>query len=194
MLILVRHGRTEANAAGLLLGRSDPPLDAVGTRQATSVAAALGRRDRVVAGPLRRTRATADALGDDVDIDDRWIEMSYGDWEQRPLRDVPPSTWREWMADPDFRPPGGESVAEVGLRVRAACDELLVEAADHDVVVVSHVSPIKAAVAWALDVPDEVIWHLFVRPASITRIAVTGSRTVLHSFNETAHLGTVSDT
>jgi hypothetical protein len=53
---------------------------------------------------------------------------------------------------------------------------------------VTHVSPIKAAVAWALGVGDEVAWRLFVAPASITRIAVSGARRSLHSFNEIAHL------
>ena len=55
--------------------------------------------------------------------------------------------------------------------------------------VVSHVSPIKAAVAWALDVGDGVAWRMFVAVASITRIAVTDRGPILRSFNEVAHLG-----
>ena len=56
-------------------------------------------------------------------------------------------------------------------------------------VVVTHVSPLKAAVAWALDVGDAVTWRLFVAPASITRIAVRDDGgAVVHSFNELAHL------
>jgi len=53
---------------------------------------------------------------------------------------------------------------------------------------VTHVSPIKAAVAWALGVGDDIAWRLYVAPASITRVAVSGARRSLHSFNETAHL------
>lgn len=189
MLILVRHGRTAANASGLLLGRADPPLDHVGVDQAGAVSSALRPVSRVVSSPMRRTRATADRIADPVEVDDRWIEMSYGEWEGRPLRDVPPQTWRRWMADPDFAPPGGESITALGVRVRAACDALAAAATDEDVVVVSHVSPIKAAVAWALGVPDEVAWHLYLAPASITRIGIDGSRRVLRSYNETAHLG-----
>jgi broad specificity phosphatase PhoE len=55
-------------------------------------------------------------------------------------------------------------------------------------VVVTHVSPIKAAVAWALDVGDEIAWRTWVAPASITRIGVTAGRPLLRSFNELAHL------
>lgn len=190
MLILVRHGRTEANAAGLLLGRSDPGLDPVGVTQAAAVASELGEVERVVSSPLQRTRATAAGLGRPVEPDDRWLEMSYGEWEGRPVADVPAATWQEWMSDPDFAPPGGESIAALGARVRSACDELLADAASRDIVVVSHVSPIKAAVAWALGVPDSVAWHLYLAPASITRIGVSGSRRVLRTYNETAHLRT----
>ena len=75
-----------------------------------------------------------------------------------------------------------------GVRVREGAGDLVEEAADRDVVVVSHVSPIKAAVAWALGVGDEVAWRMWVAPASITRIGCRGATPSLRSFNETAHL------
>jgi broad specificity phosphatase PhoE len=188
VLILVRHGRTAANASGLLLGRADPALDELGLVQAAGVAAELRDVTRVVTSPLARTRATADALGLPVSVDDRWMELDYGEWDQRPLRDVSPGEWATWMADPTFAPPGGESFEDLGRRVRAACDDLAEEAASQDVVVVSHVSPIKAAVAWALDAGVAVTWHLYLAPASITRISTAGGRRVLQSYNQTAHL------
>ncbi|MBT4677856.1 MAG: hypothetical protein HOB67_08430, partial [Acidimicrobiaceae bacterium] len=52
MLFVLRHGRTAANAAGLLLGRLDPDLDELGVRQAAAAAAALSTVDRVVSSPL----------------------------------------------------------------------------------------------------------------------------------------------
>ena len=51
-LIVVRHGRTEANARGLLLGRLDVDLDEVGRRQAKELAATVGPVDRVISSPL----------------------------------------------------------------------------------------------------------------------------------------------
>ena len=66
-------------------------------------------------------------------------------------------------------------------------------AGDETVVVVAHVSPIKAAVTWALGVGDEVTWRLFVHPASISRIELTERGPVLHSFNEVAHLADLVD-
>jgi broad specificity phosphatase PhoE len=196
VIVLLRHGRTEANAQGLLLGRADPALDDVGRQQASAAAAVVAETasvGRIVCSPLARCRATAEIVsglvGVPVEIDERWIELDYGELDGTPLAEVPPATWAAWHSDVSWAPPGGESHADLGKRVRAACDELAADpAGGGDALVVSHVSPIKAAVAWALGVGDEVAWHLYLAPASITRIAPRGTRHSLQSFNETAHL------
>ena len=189
VLILLRHGQTAANAAGLLLGRDDPPLTDLGRRQAEMLAgvSGVGAAVRVISSPLARTRQTADLLGPPVTVDDRWIEIDYGAYEGTPLADVPPEVWVQWRADPGWRPRGGESLTDVGRRVRASCDELLAsgEAAAADVVVVSHVSPIKAAVAWALGVGDEIVWRMFLDVASVCRITTSGRGPSLRTYNET---------
>jgi broad specificity phosphatase PhoE len=188
VLIVLRHGRTEANASGRLLGRLDIGLDELGRRQARALRSQVAGATRVVCSPLLRTRETADALGLPVSIDERWIEVDYGALDGTPLRDVPPAMWASWTTDPDFVPEGGESMAALGVRVRAACDDLVEEAAERDIVVVSHVSPVKAAVAWALGVGDEITWRLYVAPASVTRISVGPPRRSLHLFNGQGHL------
>jgi broad specificity phosphatase PhoE len=196
VIVLVRHGRTDANARGLLLGRADPALDDEGQRQAARLAAALGPLDgaRVVTSPLARCRQTAEAivavnaLRVAVEIDERWIELDYGAFDGLGAGDVPAATWAAWRADVAWTPEGGESLAALGVRVRAACEALAEEARDRDVVVVTHVSPLKAAVAWALGVGDEVAWRMWVGPASISRIGFAGSSPSLRSFNEVAHL------
>lgn len=188
MLILVRHGLTQANADSLLLGRSDRPLTDVGRAQAAAIAEAVGSVGLVVSSPLQRARETAEAFGTAVDIDERWIEIDYGEYDCRPLADVPLEFWEAWRDDPAQRPPGGESLTDVGVRVREACLDLAERARGEDVVVVTHVSPIKAAVAWALGTGDEIAWRTFVAVASITRIAVSDRGPVLRSFNECQHL------
>jgi probable phosphoglycerate mutase len=192
VLIVVRHGQTSANARGLLLGRSDPSLDAVGRDQAAAVAAALTPLDpntRVIASPLARTRETAAIItgegGTEIEIDERWIELDYGGLEGTPVADVPADTWRSWRADSTFAPAGGESLHALGNRVAEACDELLPEAVDRDIIVVAHVSPVKAAVVWALGVGDEATWRLYVAPGSITRIVPRPFGPVLSAFNVT---------
>jgi broad specificity phosphatase PhoE len=190
MLVIVRHGRTAHNASGLLLGRLDPPLDELGRLQAAALAAAVGPVDRVISSPLLRTRETAEAFGCDIELDERWIELDYGEYDGVPLAEVPPEIWAQWRADVDFRPPGGETLRQLGTRVRGALDELAADVAPGagTTVVVTHVSPVKAAVGWTVGAGDDVSWRLWVAPASITRIGITPRGGVLHSFNETAHL------
>lgn len=188
MLYFVRHGQTAANAERRLVGRADVPLSDIGRAQVAAVAAAL--RDegitRVVSSPLGRAVATADAFGVPVEIDDRWVEMDYGDLDGRPMADVAPDVWTAWRADASFRPPGGETLLEVEARVQAACRDLAGPAATGAVVVVSHVSPIKAAAAWALGVGIEATWRMFLDLASVTRVGIGMAGTpVLQSFNET---------
>lgn len=191
MLILARHGQTAANASRLLLGRLDPPLTELGRRQAAAIGRALAGAARVVTSPLGRARETAAALGLPVEVDERWIEIDYGVHDGLPLADVPAQLWDRWRSDAAFAPEGGESLAAVRRRVAEACESLAAEAAERDVVVVSHVSPIKAAVAWAVGAGDDAPWRLFVDVASISRIGMTPMGPVLRSFNETHHLAGV---
>jgi broad specificity phosphatase PhoE len=189
-LMIVRHGRTNHNASGLLLGRLDPELDALGERQAAAVASTLAVAgvDRVVSSPLRRARQTAEAIavaaGVDVEVDDQWIEIDYGVLDGTPLADVPAELWARWRADPSYAPEGGESLAAVAARVATACTALADDAGQRNVVVVSHVSPVKASVCWALGVEPDVSWRTFVAPGSVTRIGIGPGGPVLQSFNE----------
>jgi broad specificity phosphatase PhoE len=191
----VRHGESSANAQALLVGRSDVELTEKGRAQAASVRQLLpGPVRSLRTSPLQRARATAAALdlGLPAEVDARWIEVDYGEYDCQPLREVPADVWLEWRRNPDFRPPGGETLAEVDARVGAACDELFAQdgagarATDGDVVVVSHVTPIKAAVAWALGVGGEIAWRLHLQTASVTRIGWGNGVPVLHGFNQVA--------
>jgi broad specificity phosphatase PhoE len=223
-LLLVRHGRTAANASGLLLGRHDPSLDGRGRAEAAALARTIasgrfGPIAAVVSSPLRRTCETAATIRRALDaapvgaatgsqgrrdeIDERLIELDYGEMEGVPLAEVEPETWRRWRADVDFAPAGGESLRQLGKRVRAACVDWSAStplaatgaagsagesAPSGTVVLVSHVSPIKAAVAWALGVGDEVAWRTHLDTASISRIVQRQGAPALTSFNDTGHL------
>jgi probable phosphoglycerate mutase len=194
VLILVRHGESVANAQGLLLGRTDAELTETGRAQAEAVPTLLERPVvEVRSSPLRRATDTAEllGLGPPVVVDERWIEVDYGEFECQPLGDIPADVWQKWQRDRDFCPVDGESLAEVDVRIGDACEELFASdgsgarRADGDVVIVSHVTPIKAAVAWALGTPD-LYWRLYLRTASVTRISWNRDAPILHGFNEVA--------
>jgi broad specificity phosphatase PhoE len=183
VLLLVRHGETAANQRGHLLGRADPELSPRGREQAGALAAWLPPADLVVTSPLRRARQTAERLAADVVVDERWIELDYGPYDDRPPTSMPDDLWVRWRTDPAFTPPGVEPLAALGARVGAACEELSSIAASAVVVVVTHVSPVKAALAWALGVPDDIAWRMFVEDAAVSRIDVDDRGPVVRWFN-----------
>lgn len=196
MIVLVRHGETEANRERLALGRADPPLTARGEAQAAALAVALGgfagtEGIRVVSSPLARARTTAApiaaAVGVDVEVESRLVELDYGEWDVRSFAEFPPEDLARWRRDATFAPPGGESLVAVGARVGAWCAEV---AGGPTVIAVSHVSPIKAAVLWAMDADPLLAWRMRLDVASITRIDASGAggQRALVGFNETSHL------
>ena len=213
-VLLVRHGRTSANARGLLSGRHDVALDPEGRLQAEAVAAAIsvrvgGSPVTVVSSPLERAVDTATAIlrtcdragGTTADqaggggplVDDRFIELDYGEWDGIALTEVPPEAWSRWRSDPGFAPPGGETLGSVSVRVAEALQDWSGRLQGETLVVASHVSPIKAAVTWAMGVGDSVTWRLRLSNASICELLVDSDpegrpRPTLVGFNDTAHL------
>jgi broad specificity phosphatase PhoE len=188
VLILLRHGRTRLNATGRLQGRVDEPLDDVGHQQAKAAAVHIGPVDELISSPLLRAQQTAEAFGMPFTTDERWIELSYGIYEGVPHADVPSEAWANWKVEPTWVPEGGEALATLDARVRAACDDIAERAMDRSIAIVTHVSPIKAAVAWALGVGLEIAWRSHLSHSSICRIDVRRDGPVLFTFNESAGL------
>jgi probable phosphoglycerate mutase len=200
VLILARHGQSEANAAGVLLGRTDSALTKLGVQQAGRIGAALAAGSgplplRILTSPLVRARLTAEivseALGPNApapEVEDRLIELDYGELEGRRPSELARGVWASWRADSTWRPPGGESFPDLHARLDPLWASLAEEAAEGDVIAVSHVSPIKAAVAWAIGAGPELAWKLSLGVAAITRISLSGPTPSLVSFGETGHL------
>jgi broad specificity phosphatase PhoE len=193
VIVFVRHGQTAMNREGRLQGRLDAPLTELGREQARLAASGLAGcgAQLVTSSPLARALDTAaeiaTVLAVAVEVDPRLVELDYGEWDGRRLDEVSRDDWTRWRNDPAFAPPGGESLVDVGARVGAFCDERL--RPDTTIVAVSHVSPIKAAVAWALGVGDETIWRLQLDVASFTRIGRRAEGLpFLEGYNDISHL------
>jgi probable phosphoglycerate mutase len=190
VIVFARHGQTAPNRDGLVLGRADPELTEEGHRQAALLAAALATEPvtAIVTSPLLRARQTAEAAGGacgvPVTVDERLVEIDWGAWEGRPAGGLAGADVDRWRAEGTA--PEGESLDSLSRRVESFCVEALEE--EGLVVAVSHVSPIKAAAAWALGVDGTVAWRMFLGLASITRVGRGRTSPVLLSFNETGHL------
>ena len=189
ILILLRHGRTPNNAEARLQGQFDSPLDEVGFEQAAAVGRAIRQRwavDRVVASSRRRTKQTARAagLGDlPTTIDDRWMEIDFGAYDDRRIGEVMAELGAAWASDISYVPPDGESMAALHERVGEAIAEMAEEAMTRNVVVVTHATPIKSAVAWLLGGGAEMIMRLRVSLASLTVFGPVAHGLVLTEFN-----------
>ena len=201
-VILVRHGRTAANATGVLAGWTPGiSLDDKGREQAAAVAARLTvvPLTAVVTSPLERTRETADALlaGRDplpaLHIDERVGECRYGDWTNQPLKNLAKEPlWKVVQAHPSaavFPGPEGESMAEMSARAVAAVrgwnTRLSVDGVDPIYAVVSHGDVIKAITADALGMHLDSFQRLQVDPCSVTVIRYTDLRPFVLRTNDT---------
>jgi alpha-ribazole phosphatase len=132
VIVLCRHGATDGNAGGAFLSASDPPLNAVGVKQAAETARALHEIafDLVLTSPKRRCRETCSIVAPtiEVHVDERLIEVNFGEWEGRT-----PEWLEEHAADAlqrrrerpaVFRPPGGESFTDAAIRLQPLAETL----------------------------------------------------------------------
>ncbi len=191
MIILIRHGQTTTNAKNLLVGRSDPELTELGERQARALRRLVENVEEVWTSPLRRARTTARLAMPHLEpvVKEEFIEVDYGYLDGQPLSVVSADQWRAFEHDHDLALGDGESLESVDRRVHATLDELLADESSllHDhhrhLAIVSHVSPIKSAMVWALGVPGSVAWRTRLDNGSITTIGVRQSSPNLVHFN-----------
>jgi probable phosphoglycerate mutase len=196
-LVLLRHGVTASTEARLFCGAggADPGLTESGRAQAQRAADWLARRldvAHVVTSPLRRARETAavaaDRLGLGVEVDAGLAELAFGDWDGLTVQQVRerwPDELAHWFDDEEAAPPGGESLSALGERVGTVLSRLLATHPGGTVLMVSHVTPIKAVVRRALDAPAQVMHRMQLAPASLTVVqwwpdGVTAMRTFSH--------------
>ncbi|KAA5826506.1 bifunctional RNase H/acid phosphatase [Saccharopolyspora hirsuta] len=183
-MLLLRHGQTPLSVERRYSGRGDVALTELGERQVRAAGKRLAAMDGVItpdgvapviASPLTRTRQTAqavvDATGGELHFHDGLLETDFGDWEGLSFQEASeqfPKLHGEWLGDPSVVPPGGESLDEVYRRVAAARDDLVAEYAGRTIIVVSHVTPIKALLRLALGVGPEMFYSLHLDLASLS--------------------------
>jgi probable phosphomutase (TIGR03848 family) len=201
-VILVRHGRTTANATGVLAGRATGvDLDQIGRDQAALTGDRLAAVPlvAVVSSPLERCRQTARHILDrqtgnpDAPVDLDLIECDYGQWQGRSLTELATEDlWPLVQSHPSaviF--PGGESMAAMQARSVAAIrrHDRAFEA-EHGPeavwVAVSHGDIIKSILADALGMHLDLFQRITVGPASVSVVRYGASRPTVHATNTDA--------
>jgi probable phosphomutase (TIGR03848 family) len=196
-VLLVRHGRTAANGAGVLAGWSEGVgLDETGRSQVAALAARVAALPltTLVTSPLQRCAETADLLvgaRESVErhVDERLGEVRYGDWQGRELKKLAKEPlWRVVQTHPSamtFPGEDGEAMRDMQTRAVAAVREWNARLGDDAVyVVVSHGDVIKAVLADALGVHLDHFQRIVVDPASVSIVTYTPLRPFVVRVND----------
>ena len=147
-LFLIRHPLPDV-AAGTCYGRSDLALAADPLACAEALRPLLPANAPLFSSPLERCRRLAELLHPAPRFDDRLRELDFGAWEMQAWDAIDRAALDAWAADPlHFRPPGGETVADLRLRVRDFLDGLA-----EDAVLVAHAGVMKLCVAELAGIP-----------------------------------------
>ncbi len=173
-VLLVRHGESEANAAGRFASHTwDPPLTRAGSLEAERLAQQLGNApiDHIVTSPLVRAQQTIAPLArlrrlSPIILKDL-AEVDLGQWDGRRLKDLETANlpaFQAWRRDPESNPPpGGESIVDVGHRVLAVLAQFLKTCEPNSLVVAStHADCIKGAVLVILEAHGPAARHIWV--------------------------------
>ena len=206
-VILLRHGRSTSNTAGVLAGRSEGvDLDDKGREQAAGLIDRIGDLPirAVVSSPLLRCRRTVEPLAEALCleplIDDQLAEVDYGDWTGRKIGELTKEPlWRVVQAHPSAAVfPGGEGLAQVQARAVAAVrghDRRLAlkhggahgkeDGGDALWVACTHGDVIKSVVADAYGIHLDGFQRITADPGSVTVIRYTPLRPFVLHVNHT---------
>lgn len=216
-LILIRHGETVLNAAGIAQGWNDSALSETGQRQVNALAQRLKTHGvtAIYSSPLGRAMATAQAIADALALPittlDDLREMGYGEWEGMRFLDVREKYaehYARWVDDPDYACPGGEShrdvlsrlergFAQIGVTAGAIAGQASqpdgsaqipsTNAGRQRIVVVTHGTAIRVGATSLLGAPLSTARHLAQDNASFNLFFRRGDRFVLKVWNDTTH-------
>ncbi len=195
-VILLRHGRTTANASGLLAGWTPGVrLDEKGQEQVAAVGARLAPVPlaAVVSSPLERCQQTAGAVlaGRELELqtDDRLGECRYGDWTGRPIKELlKEPMWKVVQQHPSaavFPGPEGEGLAQTQARAVAAVREWNAKLGPDAVwLACTHGDVIKAILADAYGMHLDSFQRIVADPASISVVSYTETRPFVQRVND----------
>ncbi|MEV3854728.1 histidine phosphatase family protein [Streptomyces sp. NPDC050095] len=206
-LILVRHGRSTANTAGLLAGWTPGvALDERGAAQAAALPERLADLPLagIVTSPLQRCRETLAPLiaarpGVPVHSEDRIGECDYGDWSGRKLAELADEPLMQVVQQHPTAAafPGGESMRQMQHRAAEAVREWNARVerehgADAVYLMCSHGDIIKSLVADAIGLHLDLFQRISVEPCSITAIRYTRLRPFLVRLGDTGDFASLA--
>jgi len=177
-IIFLRHGQAKNNTERILAGRTPGiPLTEKGMDQAQKAAEFLEQMNisRIYSSPIERAKHTAEIVGKqnsvDVTIDERLIELDMGKFTGMPYDEIFSSHGNVFMkfynGELEIAHNGVETFEEVKRRILDIVDYVLETHPDENVVLVTHMDPIKAMLSTIVDLTPENLFELIIANASL---------------------------
>ncbi|MBS0171818.1 MAG: histidine phosphatase family protein [Nitrospira sp.] len=190
-LLLIRHGETDWNRSGQVMGNQPIPLNPTGEQQAHACADLLAQTPiaGIFTSPVLRAVQTADILSQAQATRPQHLaglsEIGVGDWLNRYWKDFAEDPAKqEWYTHPHrARPVGGETLREVQERAVAAVEEALQQAREATYLIVSHGDVIRALLAHYLRLDLGVLRHVRIDHAGVSGLELSGAATHLLFLN-----------
>jgi len=195
-ILLIRHAENEYVAKGRLAGRlADVHLNDRGRQQAEVLAQALGKAPikAVYSSPIERCMETAQplatALGKDVISQNGLLEVDFGAWQDKTLKQLRRrKLWKVVQANPSrMRFPDGETFANAQQRIVQTLETLFHQHSPKDLIACfSHSDLIKLALSYYLGQPLDLFQRIMIAPASISTLHLGEMGTQIININHTA--------
>ena len=177
-IIFLRHGQAINNTERILAGRTPGvPLTEKGLDQAQKAAKFLEDMNisAIYSSPIERAKNTAEIVGNhnsvDVRIDDRLIELDMGKFTGMPYEQIFSSHGNVFMkfykGELEIAHNGVETFADVKKRVLSIVDHVLESHPNENVVLVTHMDPIKAMLSTVMSLSPENLYELIIANASL---------------------------
>jgi len=200
-IYLVRHGTTEWNREEIFRGQADCALNETGRAEARAVAAYFEgvNLDGIYTSPLARAAETAAAIaagrGIEVGSDPAFIDLDFGEWQGRPLKEVRekyPELYRAWRERPqEVTIPGGENLDSVRARAWEGLLRVARENPDRTVVIVSHRVITKILICAALGLDNSHFWQIKQDTTAINCLEYARGYFIVSLLNDTCHLKSI---
>jgi probable phosphoglycerate mutase len=177
-IIFLRHGQAKNNTERILAGRTEGiPLTETGVKQAEHTADFLQHMNisAIYSSPIQRAKHTAEIVGKhnslDVTIDDRLIELDMGKFTGMPYDEIFNSHGNVFMkfynGELEIAHNGVETFSDVKKRVLGIVDHVIENHPDENVVLVTHMDPIKAMLSTIVDLSATNLFELIIANASL---------------------------
>lgn len=194
----MRHGQTSWNLEKRTQGGKDSDLTTLGIQQAESLSKKLEniKLNSIYASPLKRAYTTAEIIAKNQNLscilDDRLVEMNFGDWEgltHEQIKKSYPEEFKIWRSEPHMATiPNGETISIVQERMVAFLNDIIIKSGDENILVVSHSATIKLLLLHILSMDLNHYYNLQQDNCAINLITFKPYGPVLVKYNDICHM------